>query len=375
MKKILLSILILSLFPIVSYAQQKDITLSELFAPSQVKAEEINQLDQIEKNRKEQIENQLGFTIPFYTDNPSYTITFTDPSPSKKGVEIEIDGKAFEVITSPYSLPSLGIGEHKLRFRFNDKDDNVQTLEYTIIVLPRSPIFKTPVVKDGVISLSGNGLANSEVILFLTSNTFNHTEIVDIDSTGSWSTEITPQDSLAEGIYTLIGLTRKNGFTSEISEPTIFEVGENSSLTSDTSNQKIYFSLDTLIKSDIQDTILNNIDLLYLLAIPFVLGILLTLLFRSVFGTKKGSDPTTKKIEEKIRENKNPNKEKTLRELFEQKGESKKEEKKESKDRVVSKEEFLKEYKEIDPDDKKGKEKPSPQINKSIKISLTSKKD
>lgn len=391
MKNILALTILFTLFPLSVFAQE-EASVSELFAPGEVKAEEIENLDQIEQERKEQIENQLGFTIPEYTDNPSYTITFTDPSPEESGVEVSIDAKDFVRIESPYTFPSLGIGQHALRFRFNDKDNNVQILEYTMIVLPRSPIIQPPVLSEDSITITGTGLANSELLLFISSNTYNYSEIVDIDEDGKWSTTVTPEKGLVDGIYTATGLTRKSGFVSELAEATVFEVGDSTDTETETKEENIFFSFASLTSSDIKDVITKNPDLVLLCVIPFVLGIFLTLLFKALFKNRK-DDVNTKRVEESIKKSSNPNGEKTLRELFEQKDEGKKEEKKpveekkeepekkeevkkeEPKEKVVSKEEFLKEYKVADPDDNKGKERPSPKINKDIKISLTSREE
>lgn len=381
MKNFLFSILLLSIFPLSTLAQEET-SVEDLFAPAEVKAEEIEQLDQIEKERKEGIENQLGFSLPEYIDNPSYVITFKDPSPESTGVEISIDEKDFQVIESPYTFPSLNIGDHFLRFRFNDKDNNVQILEYTVIVIPRSPIISPPVVNEDSILFSGTGLANSEILLFVSSNTFNFTDTIETDTDGKWSTEVTPEEGLAEGIYTITTISRKYGYASELSKATVFEVGEESSTTAgNTKKDDISFSFAGITTENIKDVIGNNPDLIVLISIPFVIGIFLTLLIKSLF-TKKEDPVMTKKVEENIKKTPNPNGDKTLRELFEQKDDAKKEETKKEKkeeekpkEKVVSKEEFLKEYKEIDPDDKKGKEKPSPQINKDIKVSLTSKEE
>jgi len=203
---------------------------------------------------------------------------------------------------------------------------------------------------------------------------------------------VTPEKGLVDGIYTATGLTRKSGFVSELAEATVFEVGDSTDTETETKEENIFFSFASLTSSDIKDVITKNPDLVLLCVIPFVLGIFLTLLFKALFKNRK-DDVNTKRVEESIKKSSNPNGEKTLRELFEQKDEGKKEEKKpveekkeepekkeevkkeEPKEKVVSKEEFLKEYKVADPDDNKGKERPSPKINKDIKISLTSREE
>ena len=85
--KIISAILLTSAFSSFAFAQ--DIKLSDLLQPeSEVKAQEITTLDQKEDERLAEFQNQLGFTLPEYTDNASYVITFSDPSPDKNGVKI-----------------------------------------------------------------------------------------------------------------------------------------------------------------------------------------------------------------------------------------------------------------------------------------------
>ncbi|MFA5623323.1 MAG: hypothetical protein WC981_03790 [Candidatus Dojkabacteria bacterium] len=391
MKKILLIAILFTLFPISVYAVE-DTTVRDLFSQSQVNAQEIEELEQIEENRVKGFENQLGFTLPQYTDNPSYVITFIDPSPQASGVEIDIDGKGFNKVTSPYTLPALGIGQHTLKFRFNDKDGNVQLLEYDFIVIPRSPIIAPPTFNDTSITIKGSGLSNSDILIFLNSNTFNHKDVVQTDSNGDWTLTVTPENSLVEGIYSVTAYTRKYGYASEFSDPTVFEVGDSNKGNSDKDVNPIYFSFAGIEIGDSIDILKRNPDLIVLITLPFLLGISLALLLRSI-ARKNKEDSVYKRVEGAIKSDKKKENEPTLREIFEGKKEdvkSEKEEepikeqedkgknvknekaKKESKEeKVISKEEFLKEYKDIDPDDNTGKEKKLPKI----KVTLTSREE
>ena len=385
MKKLLLITMLFTLFPLSVYAIE-DTTVKDLFSQSQVNAQEIEELDQIEENRVKGFENQLGFTLPQYTDNPSYVITFLDPSPDANGVQIDIDAKGFINITSPYTLPALGIGQHTLKFRFNDKDGNVQLLEYDLIVIPRSPIIAPPTYNESSITVKGSGLSNSDILIFLNSNTFNHKDVVQTDSNGDWTLTVTPENSLVEGIYSVTAYTRKYGYASEFSDPTVFEVGSSNNEKDDKDTPPIFFSFASIEIGDSIDILKMNPDLIVLIALPFLLGISLALLLRSI-ARKSKEDSVYKRVEGAIKSDKKKENEPTLRELFEGKSTSKEtetesvkekelvkeqEKSKEVKaEKIVSKEEFLKEYKGVDPDDNSGKEKKLPKI----KISLTSREE
>lgn len=375
MKYLLTSLLLLSVFPFVSFAQE--VTTSELEATPEVKAEEIAELDQIEEERQKNFENQLGFSLPEYTDNPSYVITFSDPSPSKSGVQLEIDSKEYISINSPYTLPALGIGKHILKFRFNDKDGNTQVLEYSLIVVPRSPILTPPIVTEGTITLRGTGLSNSDIFIFLTSNTFNLKDTVTTNAEGDWMLVVQPEEGISEGIYTLTAYTRKYGYASELSQPTVFEVGKSDAQVVETKDEKILFSFSSIEISKIQKIVTSNPDLLILTISSFLLGGLISLLLRMVITGAK-EEKIFKKVESSIAKNGKKDGQKTLRELFETK-EEKKEEKIEPKmeakveDVVVSKEQFLKDFKSIDPDENNGKEKTPKNIK--VKVSLTSREE
>lgn len=371
MLKILISLFIISIFPLYSFAQQ-DTPISE------VKAAEIDQLNQQEEERTKEIANLLGFTLPQYTDNPSYVITFKDPSKSQKGVEISLDGKNFATIKSPYTFPALSIGDHLVKFRFYDSTDTIKVLEYELIVIPRAPIAATPEFDESSISISGTALANSDVLYTISANAFNTKGIVTTDENGSWSIKITPEGGVSDGIYTFTSLTRKYGYTSTLSDSLTFSVGDNQ-LDSDSETKKdIFFSFNSITKENILDTVKNNRDLAILVGIAFLVGIILTSIFKNIAYSTK-SEKEIKKVETLISKKDTKEKDtKTLREIFggekeetkvieEEKPVLEEEKKVES---IINKDVFLKRFKSFDPDNDDGKEK-----NKKVKISLTSKEE
>ncbi len=161
MKKILLALTVTALIPFKLYAQD-EITVDELLGNDNQEEENVQDL---ERERTEGIENELNISVPEYTDNPSHIVTFVDPSEEKIGVEIDIDESGYKEIVSPYALPSLAIGEHRLKFRFVDSIGATKVLEYDIVIIPRPPIIKLPSITGNELLLSGTGLANSEAVL------------------------------------------------------------------------------------------------------------------------------------------------------------------------------------------------------------------
>ena len=216
MRKILFTTLLLLAFPIIVHAQQDTTTEELAITSNEVKAAEIEELEQQDEERTQEIANLLGFVLPEYTDNPSYVITFKDPSPDSQGVEADIDGGSFKKISSPYTLPALSIGQHTIKFRFYDKDSNVQLLEYTLVIIPRTPIISSPDLKEDSITISGTALANSEIIYTLTANAYNDSGITNSDENGNWSITITPESGFVDGIYTFMAYTRKYGYASNL---------------------------------------------------------------------------------------------------------------------------------------------------------------
>lgn len=375
MIRALLTILFTAIIPFTVYAQQ-DTPLKD------VKAAEIDELNQKEDERNEQIANLLGFVLPDYTDNPSYVITFTDPSTEQKGVEIGLDGKDYAKISSPYTFPALSIGKHQVKFRFFDNTDTIKILEYELIVIPRAPIVNPPTVGETSIKVTGTALANSDVLFTLTANAFNYKDTVKADEDGNWEAEITPEEGVSDAIYSFTAYSRKYGIASELSDTVTFSVGESTKNVQD-NNGDISFSFSKINKENIINVFKTNTDLILLIVAGFFLGVLLTNIFRNIVDGGK----TEKKIKEveklinKKDDSKSDKDTKTLRELFggeqskevveEKKEESLKEEIQPTKEQtIINKDVFLRKYKDLDPDKDDGKE-----IKKKIKVSLTSKEE
>ena len=343
-------------------------------------AQDITELEEKEVEREEDFLQQLLLDIPETTDNPSHIITFVDPSEDNSGVELEIDEGGFEQITSPYTLPALSIGQHELRFRFVDKYGSTQTLEKGLIVIPRPPIMNSPFFEDGFLKLSGTGLSNSDLVLILSSGKNISVEEATIDAQGNWEILIN-EEELSEGVYTFSAFTRKNGYASNLSEPLTFEVGEFNNVCFN-NNKEIYFSFKDISWKNLGHTITQNIDLGLLVGGAFILGFVICLLITSLV---KGSidNKTIKNFEKKMKQNGMGEKELTLKERLSQKAETEekkedikeekkkvkkaKKEKKSKTEKILTKVDFLKDYKEFDPDDEEGKEEDN------IEVKVTSK--
>lgn len=379
MLKIFLSIFLCCFLSLSVYAQQ-DTPLSE------VKASEIELLNEQEEKRTQEIANLLGFILPKYTDNPSYIITYKDPSPNESGVEIDIDEKGFVKIKSPYTLPALSIGKHNIRFRFNDNSDTVKILEYELIVIPRTPIVDTPQVTSTVITVSGTALANSDVIYLLSANAYHTSGTVVSDAEGKWTIKIDSQQEFQDGIYTFTSLARKYGFASNLSSPTTFTVGESITSTKPEiiPSKGVSFSFKNINMDNISEILKGNTDLIILSLGTLLLGGILGFVIKSLISSSK-SEKKNKEVEKLINKEKKKDEGKTLREIFGGEEEENKEgeeisqpqtsevvsiQEEPKQESIINKDVFLKKYKMVDPDDEKGVEN---RKKKKVKISLTSK--
>ena len=288
---------------------------SVIKAEEDLSKDDIEALEQKEKEREQNFLDQLMLTIPSMTDNPSHTITFTDPSENKAGVEIDLDDKGFEQITSPFSLPALSIGLHTLRFKFTDKYDSIQTIEKEVIVIPRPPIINTPSITNDYLKISGLGLANSDLFLILSSSRDTSYMETNIDKDGVWDIEMDIKD-LREGVYTFAAYTRKYGYAGNLSEPTTFQIGDGDELYFNGEEEKdIYFRFKDISFSNLATTISQNSDLVILSAISFITGFILSKILASIFKNsldKKSLLSLEKKINGKG--TKNTSKELTLKE-------------------------------------------------------------
>ncbi len=393
MKKLLIATLLTVLAPSLLLAQE--VSVDELLGNDQNIPQNVEDLEQ---ERVENIENELNISIPEHTDNPSYIITFIDPSEDSEGVELDIDESGYKEINSPYSLPSLSIGEHRLKFRFVDSIGATKLLTYDIVIIPRPPILKAPEFIEKNLVLSGTGLSSSEVLLTISVGASNYTQISDINTDGNWNTSI-ELDTVSDGIYTIYGYTRKNGYASNPSDPAVMEYGsQGAKEVKNKSNNAIYFNINDIALEDIPTTLTQNPDLIIVMTLALLLGALITAILFSLFrrSSRKGEE---QKVAEKINNGSNE-KEKTLMELFgeeevEEKKDAKKEAKKESKgkkvnrkekkeeqkqkegrkEKVFTKRDFLKDFKKFDPDKKSGKEnkEPKKKAKEDIIVSLTSK--
>lgn len=351
---------------------------------------------------------ELALELPTVTDNPSLIITFTDPSTNKDGVQLEIDKKGFVTMKSPYTFPALSIGSHLLKFKFVDKYGATQTVDKEIIVIPRAPILNTPSIETSKITFGGSALAGSEVILLLSTDQKMVTKTGLVDDDGKWRIEIT--DTIPTGMYSFTAYARKYGYASNLAEAMTLEVGNNQKqVVTEDDKEKIHFAFKDINQTNIKEVLENNTDLIITLSSILVLGILLGLLFSSMSHKskenkevkkasktlEKPSSPETKVMtlrdkliskeagfEHPITEEELP---KTVEEsevndqpveeveeivepvvINEIKGLNKPPSQK-KEEKIVTKVDFLKDFKHEDPDDEKGKEK-------KVKVSLTSKK-
>jgi hypothetical protein len=342
--------------------------------PTPLLAQDIAELEEKEVEREQDFLQQLLLDIPQTTDNPSHIITFVDPSEDNSGVELAIDEGEFEQITSPYTLPALSIGQHELTFRFVDKYGSTQTLKKELIVIPRPPIMNSPLFEEGVLKLSGTGLSDSDLVLILSSGKNISVEETTVDTQGNWEILVN-EEELNEGVYTFSAFTRRNGYASNLSESLTFEVGESTSSTNFNNDKEIYFSFKDLSWANLKTVLSQNIDLGLLVGGAFILGFVISLLITSLV---KGSmdSKTIKSFEKKMMQNRGNKKELTLKEKLSQKIENEEETKKEKKpkkekksktDKILTKVDFLEDYKKFDPDNKEGEEKDN------IEVKVTSK--
>ena len=180
-------------------------------------------VDEIEEDRKDTLRQKLLLQLPLETDNPSYPVTFVEPT--ETDVEIQVDGGGFSQKKSPFSLPSLSIGKHLINFRFEDENGISQNLEETIIVIPRAPEWaETQAAEfrsDESVVFSGTALPRSTIMLVVSSPILTDQTISDDE--GNW--EIMLRGDLASGEHSAVTFVRKEGYASNMSEPLLFTVG------------------------------------------------------------------------------------------------------------------------------------------------------
>lgn len=368
--KLIISILIP--FLSISSVYAKEISVSDILGETNTDTV-IEDLNTIEEQRDQSFSNLLKLDMPTQTDNPSYVLTFVDPSEEKKGVQLELDNTKYISIKSPYTLPALSIGNHILKFKFTDNVGSTQILEKSLIIIPRAPIISAPSIEKEGVTIYGTGLANSEIILVVSSGLNLINKKGTIAGDGKWSFTFT-EDELVDGVYSISGYTRKYGYASDLAETITFVLGNVTPGTYAINENS--FSFKNIDVSKLGEFISDNPDILILSGGTFVLGFLISFLLSLLF--KDGREKKDlENIRKKIFKPKDEEKELTLKERLSQKTEQKKEKKKEDikgeenkeeKEKVFGKINFLKDFKNFDPDNKKGKEKKAP------KISLTFKK-
>jgi len=179
------------------------------------------QADVIETAREEDLLKYLLLDIPEQTDNPNFTIIFTDPS--GKGVYITVDSGNERRIENPYILPALAIGDHKLTFKFTDSEEAEQIIERTLIVVPRAPVVKPPDTQSAeTITVTGTALPNSTVKVHMSGATNTYKAVTTTNTEGTW--EYTYKEDFKDGIYTITAITQKDGYGSDFAEEIVFTI-------------------------------------------------------------------------------------------------------------------------------------------------------
>lgn len=314
---------------------------------------------------KSSLEDMLDLEIPEITDNPSLIINFSDPSKEKSGVELSLDEKEFIKIESPFTLPALSIGDHSLTFRFLDQYDVSQTLTKNLIITPRPPVLNTPIINNDGINFTGRALAGSEITLILNSNNKMIVKQAEVDQDGLWTLTLT--EEIPQGLYTFSAFTKKYGYSSELAEPLILDVSERKIDDSNTeATNPIHFAFKDFTREDFNQLTTNHIDLLVLSIALFLIGLLLGILLFSV-SKKKEENRVVKEVEKKfVKPTSENEKSLTLLEKLKDKTvnienpsvlkEEKKTDESVKEKKVISKVDFLENFKSHDPDNEKGKE-------------------
>jgi hypothetical protein len=263
-----------------------------------------------------------------------------------------------------------------LEFKYQDENASTQLYDTTIIIIPRAPILSTPDIGSDKVTISGTGLANSEIIVLLSSGSTVLTQTAIIDGDGRWSINFTKAE-LDKEVFSLNAYTRRYGYASNLSETTKFTLDSQSS-TSIVTNRS--FDLRDITLESVGNWIVANQNYLIIAGSSLLIGIMLGILFVSQ-RKQKTAKVVEKKVAEKFTKTDSKDAGITLREKLMGTGKSpetkieekdadiaKTTEKKEA-EKVMNKIDFLKDFKNFDPDDSKGDEKQS-----AVEVSLTSKK-
>lgn len=305
---LVLSIIVIGVFSSKAFAQ--DTSISDLLGDNSTQQSTTTE-------ETGDTNNDLSMYVPTQTENPSYVLSFTDPSSESKGVQIEIDSTSYVDITSPYTLPALSIGHHVLNFKYVDTDGTTQILEKEIIIIPRAPILDAPVVGAENITISGTGLARAEIIVLLSSGGNVVTQTGDIDGEGEWTMDIA-LTNLSNEVYSVNAYTRKYGYASNLSETIKFEIGDTVDINNHTNNQT--FSFENITLAYVKSLVTSNLDLIIASGIFLLVGILIGILIKTS-RNKNIEKKEIVKIEKKITSGMNNGSSLTLREKLQGKKE------------------------------------------------------
>ena len=182
--------------------------------PTPTPTKSLTAVSDAELERQKLLTKELSLNMPEQTEDPNYPVTFIDPS--KQGVDITVDDKTTAKAPNPFLLPNLSIGEHKIIFKFKNKDGLVRVLTEDLLLIPKAPQFdqtlKTVVVRPANVALKGTTLPQSTVMLVVNSDkVFSITSTTD----GKWEF-IVPEPK--EGNNNIIAFSIKNGIVSKPSK-------------------------------------------------------------------------------------------------------------------------------------------------------------
>lgn len=244
------------------------------------------------------LEEQLLLTLPDETENPNFSITFTDPS--GEGVFLKIDGQDFIQIDNPHVLPSLGIGKHTLTFKFTDNEESTHEVEQPLVIVPRSTTINPPEITDGKLIISGKAVGSATINLFASGDETNFQAVTQTDAIGDW--EYISTKEMPDGVYTITAIVKKGGYSSNFSEPKVFRVSRGDTSTDNTQDEDTFeFSLSDLSSEDLTissllEKSLNNPDIFIAGFILIIFGLFIGVLLSKIFASS-----STKKTEKLFR--------------------------------------------------------------------------
>lgn len=184
---------------------------SAVFAES---ADEI--LREREAERIEKLVADLKLVVPEITSEPSPVLTFT---PIKgEVIELQINGKGFNEIKSPYQMTGLSIGKYVLDFKYIDASDITQTFTKNLIIVPREARMQNQklLFKEGEeVIINGTALPFSSLEMWVISGSDILFKTSDVDKEGNWSINLS--EGLTCGDYKIITMVRKDGLSSATS--------------------------------------------------------------------------------------------------------------------------------------------------------------